>query len=166
MSPGESFTVNVTATDQLGNLVLTVPAVKQIARNLSHISFEQLPGNEFVFSQQYAVLLPKAQETINVSLKVPLTVYDSSLRNESGAYVEFADSFSNFQASQNVDFEILDCHPGFYYDRELQTCACNTSIPGIERYMKYLLCHHPLYILAFPHYRVRENKFRRRMPKS
>eukprot|EP00794_Sanderia_malayensis_P019851 gene19851-21793_t len=127
-APGEDLSLNISATDQLGNRVYSVPSVEHIIKQRNSTS-------QVAFGQQYFVLPPDVKHRLDVVIQVPSTkVYHQTANVSDQEYLRLSATQSSFLVEEDLTFSTLQCHPGFEYRNG--TCVCNSNINGIERCSK------------------------------
>ena len=125
VAPGEKFTLNISAIDQLGHTVYSIPSIKEIIkRNAS--------DTNLVFAQQYAVVTPGKQKPHEISIRMPSTeVYHAAAEIQDEEYLEVAATYSNFLVKKRLIINTQKCHPGYKFNG--RSCVCDTATPAIER---------------------------------
>ena len=122
------FTLNITAIDQLGHRVYSVPSMKHIIKGELNSTDE-----DEVFGQHYFVMPPNDTKPV-VSLQIPtLSIYRSIAGVSANEYLRLSDTESSFLVEQDLAVATQKCHPGFSYDGT--TCVCDTHLAGIERFV-------------------------------
>ena len=114
----------MSARDQLGNEVYSVPAVKQI--------LERSSDQEISVGQQYFVLPPgrKADPQFTISLSGS-DIYNATAGVNDTEFIRISATQSNFLVEKNLRLETQKCYPGFIFDGS--TCVCDLTIPGLDR---------------------------------
>ena len=114
----------MSARDQLGNEVYSVPEVKQI--------LERTSNQEISVGQQYFVLPPGM--TTDPQLTISLSgsdIYDWTAGKNDSEFIRISATQSNFLVEKNLRMETQNCYPGFIFDGS--TCVCDLTIPGLDR---------------------------------
>ena len=117
--------MNISAIDQLGNEVYSVPVVKQIIKRPSN--------KEISFGQEYFVLSPgkRASPKLSISLS-GVDVYNSIAGVNDSEFIRISATQSNFLVEKNLKLETQKCYPGFVFDGN--TCVCDSTILSVNRY--------------------------------
>ena len=124
IAPGEKFTLHVSAIDQLGNEVYSVPGVKQIYKSSS---------NEEISVGKHYFVLPPGKETVS-QLTISLSgadMYNATAGVNDTEFIRISATQSNFLVEKNLRMETQKCYPGFIFDGS--TCLCDLTIPGLDR---------------------------------
>ena len=93
------------------------------------------PNREQAVGQQYFVLPPGEKTRPKMSIKLPsYDVYNATAGLNDTEFIRISATQSNFLVEKNLRLETQKCYPGFIFDGN--TCVCDLSIPGLERYVK------------------------------
>ena len=107
MAPGEKFTFNISAIDQLGNKVYSVPVVKQI--------FERSATQEISVGEQYLVLHLGQKTYPQLSLTLPgIEMYKEIVEANATEFIRISDTQSSFLVEKKLRLETQRCNPGFF----------------------------------------------------
>ena len=129
-APGEKVEFNMTATDELGNPVYSVPIANSFQIYPNH-SF----GTDYIkLNKQYYIIPPTAMTNPVLSYSVSQDNYEKFKDKDDVRHrILFSDTYSSFLSDAEMSIKPVPCRPGFVFDSEEKTCVCDTKQDDILR---------------------------------
>ncbi len=118
--------LNISATDQLGNKIYSVPSIKHVIKRTMNASKQDV-----IYGPQYFVL-PQDRSQVDYSLKIPSSNhYQSTASVPDVEFLRLSATQSSFLIETDLPIYTEKCHPGFQFVDS--SCVCNSNLSGIER---------------------------------